>query len=1366
MPKIELIHKSQHPTQHIIFIHGLGGHLKETWCSSTEKDVFWPLWLTEGNEHINIWTIGYDASPISYLGRGDGIPACARKIYELLLSESSLQDGEIVFIGHSLGGLITKKIILIAKSCSELDKQRYSFLNRITKVGFLGTPHHGSDYVALIEFIYNSLKFLTKDAYIAPLFWFFKLSRFMKTLERNHPDLKELNLEYRNLCQTSCIEHLILTEGKATKGFFIVKPDSSDPGLKQNPIEIDVNHTELAKPSSQEDCIFKYVANLIQKKICSQQELWLQSNFGLTCQGWQGYGNWALVPVDGCSEYIHDSEIRFKSAKSGCSENIIDGINTTREILSSQSCVRLIGLSGVGKTRFAQALFDESIGEKALDKNSVFYLDANESMPVPTPEHLLRTLIEKKKEPSVIILDNCSSETHKTLSDILKTSTCLINLLTIEYDIRDDIQEGTSDILVLEGMSTNVLSKILEQNKPTVNSELLERVAELAMGNARIATLLLNNIESKDNLSELTDEVLFKKLFTQRHQEDGDLEHAAEALSLVYSFKFVEEDGYSSDLELLGKLSEIEVSKLYRSATELKKRDLAQQRHLWMAILPHPLANRLAKQGLDKIADFHLNKYINENSSKKFLVSFSRRIGYLNNSERATKIAKRWIKQDNLFDKLLQKSEGGLGVSILYNIAPIIQEEVLQFLVEKFEDEKVRKNIFHKDNLSEILKLIRALAYETNMFAKAIGLLVKLYQQDENFSLQTRSIILGIFQPYLSGTVAPIEMRLQQIEQLINSNVVKEKELALELLANLLSTHCSSSHEYSFGMLPRGFGLEPAGENLYYWYTSVIGFSINLLQKDNSYANKLKPCLAESFKELWKITKFQTYLYQMAVDMKNIGPWTEGWSEITLLMNYNTDEELSNSRDKLLEIKDFLTPSVLDSKIKFYILSESDISRGLDKLDVNKEFLAYGCEELNQLAENIGQECVQNNLQVFTDNLTQIISYNSHHAKLKYFGKGCANGARDPLTIWELIKNEILHVSESEVCRLFLLGFIVELDKINNAQCIKILDEIYSNSSLSYLFALLQTACTLSEQAISRLKQLINTQEVNAWDFQSLVRDNQDISDKFLIEILDAFWSKKEQKTVHHLLSDKFSFSKDDITPLIYDYSWKILSETEYNSNLRDHDINRILEGCINKNLYHETSQTFLKNFVLSYQNTKKFYGPDAKNFLKTVIRYYFKELVTFFFEVNDENLWVRLENQIRLKLENTDFDDSVITPLQAYCRELEDVKLTKIAHLIIPFTIVNNEYKWTIFAKDLLAFSKTPRKILNIYCSPYLSGRACNSRTYRQDAFIPLLEELQLSSTTEIAEEALIILEKIKAKVDKEMLEEQRTINELEGFE
>ncbi|MBF4355148.1 hypothetical protein, partial [Vibrio anguillarum] len=81
---------------------------------------------------------------------------------------------------------------------------------------------------------------------------------------------------------------------------------------------------------------------------------------------------------------------------------------------------------------------------------------------------------------------------------------------------------------------------------------------------------------------------------------------SAEVLSLVYSFN-VSTTELHNELSALSKIGGLERNKLNRNHAELLRRQLSQQRGNWRAVLPHALANRLARRALQNIDSDQIN---------------------------------------------------------------------------------------------------------------------------------------------------------------------------------------------------------------------------------------------------------------------------------------------------------------------------------------------------------------------------------------------------------------------------------------------------------------------------------------------------------------------------------------------------------------------------------------------------------------------------------------------------------------------------------------------------------------------------------------------------------------------------------------
>lgn len=99
----------------IVFVHGLNGHREKTWSHSS---ILWPKdLLPQDLPNARIITWGYNANvaPISGLSSQNSLHGHARNLLlhlERLREEDYERSRPVVFIGHSLGGLVVKGAII------------------------------------------------------------------------------------------------------------------------------------------------------------------------------------------------------------------------------------------------------------------------------------------------------------------------------------------------------------------------------------------------------------------------------------------------------------------------------------------------------------------------------------------------------------------------------------------------------------------------------------------------------------------------------------------------------------------------------------------------------------------------------------------------------------------------------------------------------------------------------------------------------------------------------------------------------------------------------------------------------------------------------------------------------------------------------------------------------------------------------------------------------------------------------------------------------------------------------------------------------------------------------------------------------
>ncbi|KAK9429092.1 bulb-type lectin domain-containing protein [Lipomyces doorenjongii] len=143
---IQVLHDCAGATVDICFVHGLGGNRETTWTFKGASTP-WPETLLHPEIHdARILTYGYDAAVVRLtVASSSGLIVHAQSLLTHLTAYRAKTDTSsrpLVFVAHSLGGLVCKRAILSSRNDPEVHLQ--SVFECIKGIIFMGTPHRGS----------------------------------------------------------------------------------------------------------------------------------------------------------------------------------------------------------------------------------------------------------------------------------------------------------------------------------------------------------------------------------------------------------------------------------------------------------------------------------------------------------------------------------------------------------------------------------------------------------------------------------------------------------------------------------------------------------------------------------------------------------------------------------------------------------------------------------------------------------------------------------------------------------------------------------------------------------------------------------------------------------------------------------------------------------------------------------------------------------------------------------------------------------------------------------------------------------------------------------------------------------------------
>lgn len=793
--------------------------------------------------------------------------------------------------------------------------------------------------------------------------------------------------------------------------------------------------------------------------------IWTREKVGRSLQGWSPFRDWSSSPSKDEDEYILDDQVRIHGQGISESEGItaLKGIERIRNVLSeARGSARLVGLSGVGKTRLVQALFDERVGQDALAADQAIYADVGGDAPSPLPLDLLALAINEQRK-AVLIVDNCGAELHRKLTQQLRQNNTTVSLVTIEYDITDDEPEST-DVFRLKPSSTELVEKILERRFPTIGSPNIRTIANFSDGNARIAIALASTVDKGESLTNLKDSVLFNRLFYQNKKTDKELLTAAKICSLVYSFDGETIDGPEAELPILAELAELSLTQLHTQVAELKRRQLVQSRGKWRAVLPHAVAHRLARLALEEIPLETLKAAFADPAPVRIVRSLTHRLGYLHDVGEAQSFASAIVERGE-FNNLADLNKD--SIDQLRNIAPINPPATLALIQRGAVDSQFFTG--SNKNKNQIVQLIRSLAYDSDLFDQAAQLLVHFAANEEleDHNSKALSILVSMFHLFLSGVQADASQRASFVKRLLQSEDAVERAIAIQLLSAMLKTgHFSSHYGFEFGARSRNYGWRPKtfGEQ-WNWYEISAELAYDATRLENETSEKARAALADNFRGLFG--QIPDVLLGIARKILVDDYWPEGWLAVRTTLGFDGKHMEDKKRVSLLELEKLLGPQDLATKVLTHALSRQWGSIDIADSDpLAERDPAKAHERIEEKCRDLGRQLASEEA-LLERLLPDILTAKS--TRTWSLGRGLAERTTSLELTWAKLTKAALNIKDSKRQMTFLSGFLLGAHERNQLASEKILDLLLEDAAIRQHFPYLQSALPVTESALDRI---------------------------------------------------------------------------------------------------------------------------------------------------------------------------------------------------------------------------------------------------------------------------------------------------------
>ncbi len=924
--------------------------------------------------------------------------------------------------------------------------------------------------------------------------------------------------------------------------------------------------------------------------------LWLRRKLGIEQHGWKPHESWSINGSNTEDTLVTDPGVRISiNPRGGQTLDITDGIVQLRALAQGPlKSIRILGQSGIGKTRVVQALFECHPETDVLGHTKVIYGDWRTQLQ-PHPIALLEHLIIDAKE-TFLVVDNCPPDLHDTLARRVGSPDCRrVRLITVDDDIGHD-SSGHTHVVQIRAQDTQATVKLLTLRFPGIGDRNAERIARFASGNAWAAILSARSFESGENIATLSDDAMLKRLAGS----DDELIRSAEALSLAYWFT-TETSGNVSELSVLGGLIDRSVRQIHYNGQRLRERQLIEDQGQWWAVLPLVIANRFASDALRRMLPEAMAAAFRPTVLPRLFLSFAHRISYLHDSDRAVEIAESWLSSDGPLSDLTNL-DGGTAVVICYAAAiapgPVLRKIEAWAAVAQNVDRAMESD--HRV-VSHMMDALTVIACEEDMFDRCIDALAlvarRRYRCPFPWLLQTKAFRLFSYhlrwvRPGTGGRFDIVRRYLQSDSQAhqVDGHAMLLKAFNLKSPFNGFKEYGARSHDRD--------ALPESGMGKAEWCTGLLELiSESIPDLAENARHLVEHALAAAFSDLWEIPELRQPLAKVSEILGKTGSGGSGWAAVletrSLRFAGGQIESRAGEHRSLTQIARTLRPRNPVDRVRARIRSLSNETLpGRDDPeillpDMSRESLSASA----RLATRLGKCAARMESTSLRQFFSGMLGDGNEHAY--FFARGAIRERADLELVWDGLLAESDKAGD-EIPRPLgiFIAIIDEAGSRDSDLAQRILDKASEHPGLRKRFAALQERVELDARAVGRLERCLDDQAIDTESFAGIAWQESflNLSEVTLVRLLRLVASKLGgAESVTRGLAARFRIpSKLPVGPAIADIgltvATQVIQKCSNEWDLPMHpvkDLCSVIDACSGQHVSQSDLHLVLRELIL-----------------------------------------------------------------------------------------------------------------------------------------------------------------------------------------